>query len=159
MENRIIRRIQSLIYFIYTGTTSHIETSWYAFESVFKFLQEKLDQRLGAEVRAKGNQVAAAVPEASAPLPEDTKIAESSAPNKSPEAAPVQVEEPMSQDPETESMETETVHDGGAADRGVTMAARQDSGKEPVEHQEESQDEGPTTSASLKQPLKAKSEL
>eukprot|EP00112_Aurelia_sp_Birch-Aquarium-sp1_P023745 Seg72.3 transcript_id=Seg72.3/GoldUCD/mRNA.D3Y31 product="UPF0528 protein" protein_id=Seg72.3/GoldUCD/D3Y31 len=141
------------------GTTSHIETSWYAFESVFKFLQEKLDQRLGAEVRAKGNQVAAAVPEASAPLPEDTKIAESPAPNKIPEAAPVQEEEPMSQDPETELMETETVHDGGAADRGVTMAARQDSGKEPVEHQEESQDEGPTTSSNLKQPLKAKSEL
>ena len=142
MENRNTRRDSTLKYHIlvYIGTTSHIETSWYAFESVFKFIQEKLDQRLGAEVRVRGNQATAGGPGASVPFPKDTKIAASPAPNKSPAAAPSQVQEddPMSQDPYTEStaMETETVQEGGEADRGVTIAARR-----------------------LKQPPKAKSEL
>ena len=165
MENQNTRIFQILKYHIlvYAGTTSHIETSWYAFESVFKFIQGKLDQRLGAEVRERGNQATAAGPGASAPFPKDTKTAESPAPSKSPAATSLQEQEddPMSQDPYTESttMETETVQDSGAADRGVTMTARQDSGKEPVEHQEEGQDVGETTSPGLKQPPKAKSEL
>jgi len=33
------------------GTKRHVETSWKAFSSVFKFFEEKLDQRLGARSR------------------------------------------------------------------------------------------------------------
>ena len=41
-----------------TGTTQHIETSWKAFPSVFKFFEDKLYQRLGATSRLGRSQSA-----------------------------------------------------------------------------------------------------
>ena len=43
--------------FSYLGTKKHVETSWYAFKSVFKFLEKRLKERLKNETKEAANEV------------------------------------------------------------------------------------------------------